>query len=182
MSHLNFADPLSRPVMAHRRTNRPAGCRAIRCWCTCGMSEVGIAQRSPFRDRRGLPVRLSRLTRIGVIKSLSLKNTNDMTTRTRSHGASEQLGPELRGIAVEHAAHCRRVADQPPLPSPIARTAERSTPFQPAPYSPVANRPTEITPHRPLTPWTEIAPTTSSTPMRSRRTRSRRPAHRRSRR
>src|SRR5258708_7527683 len=40
----------------------------------------------------------------------------------------------------------------------------RLTPFQPPPYLPLANRPTDNTPHRPLTPWTEMAPTGSSIP------------------
>src|SRR5215469_14085151 len=38
------------------------------------------------------------------------------------------------------------------------------TPFQPAPYFPLAKIPKEITPQSPLTPCTEIAPTGSSTP------------------
>ena len=37
------------------------------------------------------------------------------------------------------------------------------TPFQPSPYTPSAKRPRERTPHAPFTPWTEIAPTGSST-------------------
>src|SRR5262249_32631413 len=42
--------------------------------------------------------------------------------------------------------------------------ASRTTPFHPAPYSPVAKIPTDSTPQTPLTPCTEIAPTGSSTP------------------
>src|SRR5262245_60871927 len=45
--------------------------------------------------------------------------------------------------------------------------SSRTTPFQPAPYLPLAKIPTEMTPHRPLIPWTEIAPTGSSIPARS---------------
>src|SRR5436309_5495590 len=53
------------------------------------------------------------------------------------------------------------------LASPYSnpRTAP-GTPFHPSPYVPSAKSPSERIPHRPLTPWTEIAPTGSS--MRSR--------------
>ena len=37
------------------------------------------------------------------------------------------------------------------------------TPFQPSPYLPSAKRPSDSTPQAPLTPWTEMAPTGSST-------------------
>src|ERR1700722_242579 len=37
-------------------------------------------------------------------------------------------------------------------------------PLYPAPYSPQANNPTDMTPQAPQVPWTEIAPATSSTP------------------
>src|SRR5262245_59678903 len=40
----------------------------------------------------------------------------------------------------------------------------RTTPFHPAPYSPVAKIPTDSTPQTPLTPCTEMAPTGSSMP------------------
>src|SRR5262249_47473141 len=45
----------------------------------------------------------------------------------------------------------------------------RTTPVQPAPYLPCAKMPTESKPHRPLTPWIEIAPTGSSTPAASKK-------------
>src|SRR5262249_47833926 len=59
----------------------------------------------------------------------------------------------------------------PRTPSdPYAWTiASRTTPFQPAPYCPVAKIPTDRTPQRPLTPCTEMAPTGSSTPRASKK-------------
>src|SRR5262249_9710943 len=45
----------------------------------------------------------------------------------------------------------------------------RTTPFQPAPYSPVAKMPTDTTPQRPFVPCTDIGPTGSSTPRASRK-------------
>ena len=62
-----------------------------------------------------------------------------MSGKTKPRGGdADQLGHQLPGVTVE----------QNPL-----------TPFVPS-----ANRPTEMTPQRPLVPWTEIAPTGSSTP------------------
>src|SRR5262245_10323096 len=41
--------------------------------------------------------------------------------------------------------------------------SSRTTPFQPAPYLPDANKPRDNSPQMPFTPCTEIAPTGSST-------------------
>ena len=59
--------------------------------------------------------------------------------KTATTPQSISLGPELAGVAVEQAADAVGAGLLRPISS-------RTTPFQPAPYLPLAKMPTEIRP------------------------------------
>src|ERR1041384_6536779 len=113
---------------------------------------------TPISGRSRPASSTSLLTRSGVILSLILNQTyaitkpNTATTTASMHCMASCEASPYKMPRTPSEPYCLTISS-------------RTTPFQPAPYSPVAKMPTEITPHRPFAPWTATAPTQSSTPL-----------------
>src|SRR5712691_8511209 len=125
--------------------------------CPEGLSWKSGYPSTPISGPSSPSISVAWLTRIGVIRLLILNHTYAITK------------PNTASTTTSMACmmNCEKSPKSSPrTPSdPYAFTnPSRTTPFHPAPYSPVAKIPTDSTPQRPLVPCTEIAPTGSSMP------------------